>query len=327
MARSTDLAAEPLALLQIPMTISANVARCREAIIRALPLAPAPAPGPGLAVAVDIQPVWRPPTWADRFVPRWSNGTYQLGDVDEEPAIMYAPMAWARLDRAARRITIVGASRLADDPYLLTQPMLMPLLPPALRLFGLVPLHACAVDWRGRAVVLPAVSGSGKSTLALALLRGGFKLLADDLPVLRRAADGAPRLLGFREPTRLSRASLAFFPELAPGGPWAAPSGPKVALDLEALFGDCYAAESTPGVIAVPRIAGAAVSTLRPLPWRTALAELLAGMALGGTGAALGAALPLVADFVAACRTYALDTGMDFDTLPALLRDTLDAAP
>jgi hypothetical protein len=42
-------------------------------------------------------------------------------------------------------------------------------------------LHAAALDWDGRAVLLVAESGSGKSTAAWALLHHGFRYLSDEL--------------------------------------------------------------------------------------------------------------------------------------------------
>ena len=42
-------------------------------------------------------------------------------------------------------------------------------------------LHASAVVWHGRGVLLRGASGSGKSALALRLLQAGARLVADDL--------------------------------------------------------------------------------------------------------------------------------------------------
>lgn len=48
-------------------------------------------------------------------------------------------------------------------------------------LFG---LHAAAVFWQGKCVLMPALSGSGKSTLTAALVGSGASLCADDLVLL-----------------------------------------------------------------------------------------------------------------------------------------------
>jgi Coenzyme PQQ synthesis protein D (PqqD) len=51
-------------------------------------------------------------------------------------------------------------------------------------LFG---LHAAAVFWQGKCVLMPALSGSGKSTLTAALVGSGASLCADDLVLLTPA--------------------------------------------------------------------------------------------------------------------------------------------
>ena len=173
--------------------------------------------------------------------------------------------------------------------------------------------------------MFPAVSGSGKSTLALALLRAGFKLISDDMPILQRQTDGSFRLLPFPERSRVLPSSLDFFPELAGAKERAEPSGAKLLFDPADYFGDCYAQESKPVAIVLPRIAHTAESTLRPASATAAFTAIVAGMAFGSTGDSMGNMLPTLVDFVASCRTYALDTGTDFDRLPVLLRDLLEA--
>jgi HPr kinase/phosphorylase len=52
-----------------------------------------------------------------------------------------------------------------------------------------VTLHASAVAFRGRGVLLLGPSGAGKSALALALIGRGAALVADDRVVLTRAGE------------------------------------------------------------------------------------------------------------------------------------------
>jgi|HubBroStandDraft_6_1064221.scaffolds.fasta_scaffold397528_1 hypothetical protein len=70
---------------------------------------------------------------------------------------------------------------------------------------GLEPLHGTAVAIDGKAAVFLGDCGLGKSTLAAAFLRAGYRLLTDDLLVLRKvsadlfAYPGSPRIKLFPE--------------------------------------------------------------------------------------------------------------------------------
>jgi energy-coupling factor transporter ATP-binding protein EcfA2 len=59
----------------------------------------------------------------------------------------------------------------------------------ALRLRGVLALHASAVLLDGRAVALVGPSGSGKSTAAAAFASAGVPVLSDDVLAVRRVAD------------------------------------------------------------------------------------------------------------------------------------------
>lgn len=73
---------------------------------------------------------------------------------------------------------------------------------------GLVPLHAGCVEINGRAVAFAGGSGVGKSTLTAAFLRGGYRVLADDVTVVDVAAPGGPRVLPSFPRIKLWRDSL-----------------------------------------------------------------------------------------------------------------------
>jgi hypothetical protein len=62
----------------------------------------------------------------------------------------------------------------------------------ALHQRGLLPLHANAVEIDGSAIAFMGQSGSGKSTLAAWFHDQGFRILADDVCVVRPTADGPP---------------------------------------------------------------------------------------------------------------------------------------
>ena len=59
----------------------------------------------------------------------------------------------------------------------------------SLEFYGFFSIHAGAVSKKDRALLLLADGGGGKSTTTFALMRKGFKFLADDRPFLKE--DGA----------------------------------------------------------------------------------------------------------------------------------------
>ncbi|MGN6849784.1 MAG: hypothetical protein ACTHJK_09980 [Sphingomicrobium sp.] len=60
---------------------------------------------------------------------------------------------------------------------------------------GLLPLHANAVEIDGKAVAFMGASGEGKSTLAAWFHDQGYKVIADDVCVVRTGEDGKPYAL------------------------------------------------------------------------------------------------------------------------------------
>jgi HprK-related kinase A len=75
-------------------------------------------------------------------------------------------------------------------------------------------IHAAVVEKNGRAAILPAPPGSGKSTLCAALVMRGWRLLSDELALVR-LADGL--LQPVPRPVSLKNASIGVIREFAPG--------------------------------------------------------------------------------------------------------------
>lgn len=57
---------------------------------------------------------------------------------------------------------------------------------------GLLPLHGCALEIDGGAVIFMGTSGSGKSSLAGALNQKGYRVITDDVSVLAFSPGGRP---------------------------------------------------------------------------------------------------------------------------------------
>lgn len=100
------------------------------------------------------------------------------------------------LDRAGTRVGAwwATASTLEDTATYL----LGPVLGFALRLRGVLALHASAVLIDGRAVALVGPSGAGKSTTAAAFAAAGVPVLADDVLAVRTVGDDAVAFPSYR---------------------------------------------------------------------------------------------------------------------------------
>lgn len=311
----------------IPVQVRSDSNVALDLVADALPFQEVPGPPVADKLIIDLnfsKNVDALP-WLDtaEVVRASDDGQYLLCRIQDDPLVSLANIGLARYLSAERRIQVIASPRAETDRYLLTQALLSPVIPPALRSWGLLALHACAVDWQGRAIIFPAASGSGKSTLALALLRAGFRLLSDDSPILRRQTDGTFKLLAYPEPLRLLPDALARFPETRRLE--TEPSGQKRLLDPVSIYPDPYVEESTPALIVMPQIAHGEKSVLRPASAGQALTELVSGVAFGSTGGTMLRDFPVLAQFVRSCRVYSLETGTDFDRLPVLLRALLES--
>lgn len=74
-------------------------------------------------------------------------------------------------------------------------------------------LHAAVLERDGRALILPGAPGSGKSTLAAGLLCAGWRLLSDELTLLR-LSDGAVQ--GLARPISLKNDSIQLVRQRSP---------------------------------------------------------------------------------------------------------------
>ncbi|MGH6968015.1 MAG: HprK-related kinase A, partial [Stellaceae bacterium] len=74
-------------------------------------------------------------------------------------------------------------------------------------------VHAAAIEKNGRVAMLPGAPGSGKSTLAAGLVQRGWRLLSDELALIRRD-DG--RVVPLARPVNLKNGSIDVLKAFAP---------------------------------------------------------------------------------------------------------------
>jgi hypothetical protein len=185
-------------------------------------------------------------------------------------------------------------------------------------------LHAAGFSENGRAILIPGTSGTGKSTLSVALLRAQFDYLSDDMVFLGRRPDGLA-VRGFAEDVDVSEQTIRFFPELDFLLRSPRPDGlPKRQVRVEQVYGTTVVSESRPLAIVLPRISGKPSSAMKRIGSDEALLEIVPNVLLTQTHACQ-AHLGVLADLVKQAPCYRLDTGQDFDRIPALFRELLSS--
>jgi HprK-related kinase A len=137
-------------------------------------------------------------------------------------------------------------------------------------------IHAAVVEKNGRAAILPAPPGSGKSTLCAALVSRGWRLLSDELTLVR---PGGAELVPLPRPISLKNASIDVMHAYAPG--WV--FSPAVADTIKGTVAHmkapgesvARAGESArPGWIVFPKYVAGANARLDPVPRARAFMRL-----------------------------------------------------
>jgi hypothetical protein len=126
---------------------------------------------------------------------------------------------------------------------------------------GTVRLHAAAIEWQGRTLLIPARSRAGKSTLTAAMVRLGATCISDDsvyvLPSggvfalprpirLRTRFRGTRRLAGGKPDSRIRLSTLIIFTEHRPGAVFS-PRRVSQATGVAALLSHTPLARADPG--------------------------------------------------------------------------------
>jgi hypothetical protein len=251
------------------------------------------------------RPVYDPPT-----------GSVTFDDEDDVLHIEHAGVR-ARCEAARGQAIVAGP---ADDPWLLSRPMLTFPMLELLKRHGRFSLHAAGAALDGQPVLAAGTSGAGKSTLAVALMRAGFEFLADDMVFLTRE----PSLLvhPFPDETDLTDESAGFFPELEHLVGHVPEGWPKHHLRVDVTFGAAIAAPAAPALIVFPRPSGRSRSVVTPMAPHEVLRELAPNVLLTERTASQ-AHLDVLGELARGTPAYRLATGHDLqeaaETVAALL--------
>jgi HprK-related kinase A len=128
-------------------------------------------------------------------------------------------------------------------------------------------IHAAVLERHGRAIILPAPPGSGKSTLCAALVTRGWRLLSDEMTLVR-LDDGA--VLPLPRPVSLKNESIAIIRAYAPDAVFSPPvenTNKGTVAHLKAPPASIARADEAarPAFIVFPRYEAGAPLTLAPM--------------------------------------------------------------
>jgi hypothetical protein len=190
---------------------------------------------------------------------------------------------------------------------------------------GLYTLHATALEYQGRGVLIPGYSGQGKTTSFLSLLRSGFRYLSDDYPLLRDRGTHM-ELLAFPMKIDVTDRTIEFFPELHNAAPGILQQGIcKKFFQAEDLYADSIGSSCTPAMIIFPHVVDVPHSCLEPLPKSRALEAIMPQGLLVYDQEVAQREFQVLSRLVQDVDCYRLHFGRDILDLPTLIRPLLDA--
>ena len=190
---------------------------------------------------------------------------------------------------------------------------------------GLYTVHATALEYQGRGVLIPGYSGQGKTTSFLPLLRSGFRYLSDDYPLLRDRGTHM-ELLAFPMKIDVTDRTIEFFPELHNAAPGILQQGIcKKFFQAEDLYADSIRNFCTPAMIIFPHVVDVPHSCLEPLPKSRALEAIMPQGLLVYDQEVAQREFQVLSRLVQDVDCYRLHFGRDILDLSTLIRPLLDA--
>jgi len=193
-----------------------------------------------------------------------------------------------------------------------------------LKFLDVYTIHASALERDGRGILIPGHSGQGKTTTCIALLRAGYRCLADDHPLLRREQDGL-RLLAFPEKMDVTEQTVAFFPELRDNLDALEPGLFKRSFNTERLFPHAPVESAAPGIILFPRVVPWRKSHMERLSKSRAMEQLLPHGFRVLNREVARRHFDVLVDLVHRSECYTLYSGEDVLEIPALIDPLFDA--
>lgn len=194
-------------------------------------------------------------------------------------------------------------------------------LSPHLRQSGMYLIHAFAAAVEDRAVLLVGGIGAGKTTTGMALVDAGWRLIANDSPIIDNALNARqyPGLLA-AYPDTYSRFMATR--HLAANKP----PEKKIALAAESIWQDVWQTEAAIAAILFPKIENREQHYLTALSPVETMQRLMPHTMERWDRANMQAHLALISRLSSHAPGYILHLGTDTETIPATVSDCLRAS-
>lgn len=299
-------------------------------------------------IAARLEKQWRPFVAAGGESPSTPPLRFRLRAVAETPAAPPFPAVssgpvvvyhrrgqlvsayfrrWGRYDIDLAAGTVDGdMTEVCLSVYGVFEDMIVIALAPLLRRRGLFTLHAFGAARDGRAALLVGDIGAGKTTTGLSLLCGGYKLCANDSPLLRTDASDCVQICAYPGLISAYPDSISWFPQLAPALAAAErlDGSAKLSFAADELWPDAWQMQAEAGVLLFPQIvAGLSASVLRPLSRFAALQRLIAQSVENWDADFIPAHLHALRILANSAPAYDLLLAPDVERLPSLIGEVL----
>lgn len=226
------------------------------------------------------------------------------------------------IDRLTRTITGQITPELMTEQHLLDR-LLVGSLALLLRQWSIFAVHGFAAARNGQAALLVGQSGSGKTTAGLALVRTGWRFLANDLCLLREM-DRKLQVLSCPERVHVTPETASLFPELQA---LAATEEGKSGFHVEDLYPNAPIDQAVVQWLLFPQVREGQPTRMHPMTAPEALLALLPHSMATWDKSSASAHFSLLERLAKTTPAYHLDLGTDFEEWGSLLADLPSAAP
>lgn len=185
-------------------------------------------------------------------------------------------------------------------------------------------LHATALEYQSRGVLIPSSRGRGRTTALLSLLRSGYRYLSDDHPLLRDHGTHV-ELLAFPMAIEVTERTIRFFPELRQAAPGLVRQGVyKKYFHAADFYPESIGESCVPAVMLFLDVVDRPYSFLEPLSKSRALEAVLPQAACVSDRDMARREFQALSRLVQQVDCYRLHFGQDVLDLPTLITPLLE---